>query len=778
MPQRLRRCEELDEMSDDSLPDMNYKALSSAAPPTAAAPAATPAAPPANNWLLAIEVLLGAADVKRFTGTCTCPFTRTGLGRLYKIDQQRFGGQHYPVLRQEFGLPPNPLSPHTAEGGSSPCTNSGKDGGFTCTTLQQHSDKVSDAIARAQPSRRDDYDASSRLHLALSVFICHGSVEDKYLACQPLPKRASQASQGFQEQMAWPPMLFLSGLPRADPPHLQDLSQEALDGLSADETQKLAPNSADRLSKKYRKFGPSMCVPAFNWQGFKGEAVLVFQHAASGHMVGFDHACNLEDELASGGGVGCRFLSLSEYEKLKDQVWAKQKLKKLTAESVFKAEKKKDRAEQVKQLTVESAKRESENTALRAQNEKVGEALQKKEELLKELTVAFEDQVKRTVEMERHQQEQQQAHQVALLRIQQDAEALDKTHTREVVQLIAQKNEQNAIARRAEQELKQKGEEAQLLRAKQKDHEEAMNEVLAAAESDVQRVRRQAEEEQAKLQSSASAATAAKLAEEQAKFEELQRKYALEVKTMKSELEDKDAEVVAARAEDEVHNKEQNRMIGDLDNMKEGYHLLDGLLHELIDGKTVNDQHVPGLLADVFEQKRGHMTRPLPDEQQTSRFYVREFGHLSMHEAHDLGINVQEDFAYTTWTTYDQGTQTSPLVEAAKRDRDGRIIGYREVKETLEYKPFLKPNGEYFFRPPQVKDVPEFVEYIKKKYRGGSRAKKILQALVDMHNDYLEYPGNGYSVSRRFWSREFDREMKHVEKVRVLAELHGGSTSK
>ena len=60
-------------MSDDSLPDMNYKALSSAAPPTAAAPAATPAAPPANNWLLAIEVLLGAADVKRFTGTCTCP---------------------------------------------------------------------------------------------------------------------------------------------------------------------------------------------------------------------------------------------------------------------------------------------------------------------------------------------------------------------------------------------------------------------------------------------------------------------------------------------------------------------------------------------------------------------------------------------------------------------------------------------------------------------------------------------------------------------------------
>ena len=82
-----------------------------------------------------------------------------------------------------------------------------------------------------------------------------------------------------------------------------------------------------------------------------------------------------------------------------------------------------------------------------------------------------------------------------------------------------------------------------------------MNEVLAAAESDVQRVRRQAEEEQAKLQSSASAATAAKLAEEQAKFEELQRKYALEVKTMKSELEDKDAEVVAARAEDEVHHE-------------------------------------------------------------------------------------------------------------------------------------------------------------------------------------------------------------------------------
>ena len=78
-------------------------------------------------------------------------------------------------------------------------------------------------------------------------------------------------------------MLLLSGLPRADPPHLQDLSQEALDGLSADETQKLAPNSADRLSRKYRKFGPSMCVPAFNWQGFKGEAVLVFQHASTPH---------------------------------------------------------------------------------------------------------------------------------------------------------------------------------------------------------------------------------------------------------------------------------------------------------------------------------------------------------------------------------------------------------------------------------------------------------------------------------------------------------------
>ena len=56
-----------------------------------------------------------------------------------------------------------------------------------------------------------------------------------------------------------------------------------------------------------------------------------------------------------------------------------------------------------------------------------------------------------------------------------------------------------------------------------------------------------------------------------------------------------------------------------------------------------------------------------------------------------------------------------------------------------------------------------FVADVKRKYK--AKAKKIVEFLLEMHNLYLENPGNGYTVSKKLWDRRRDKEMTWEQKM-------------
>ena len=62
------------------------------------------------------------------------------------------------------------------------------------------------------------------------------------------------------------------------------------------------------------------------------------------------------------------------------------------------------------------------------------------------------------------------------------------------------------------------------------------------------------------------------------------------------------------------------------------------------------------------------------------------------------------------------------------------------------------------------------VPMLEKKY-GAKKAKKITDFLVGMHNQYMEYPGSQYSVSRRLWHREDDRELRRAETMELYVRM-------
>ena len=226
-----------------------------APPPTAEAVA------PDVDWRVALEALLKALfDAKgispRSGNMCPCPFTRTGLADLFRVDKACSGGRYYESLRREFNLPPDPTSPHTQQGGCAHCAGKVKDA-FTAATLEQHCGKKIEEIAAKSPEDREDCDEASRLHYVLFLVLKHGNAR-AYDMAAPVSKRPRMPEKELREKIAWPPMLHVKNLmPLSDPPDTDE-------ALSKEERARLlSPNSSGRLQEHFARFQPSLCVPIF-----------------------------------------------------------------------------------------------------------------------------------------------------------------------------------------------------------------------------------------------------------------------------------------------------------------------------------------------------------------------------------------------------------------------------------------------------------------------------------------------------------------------------------
>ena len=181
---------------------------------------------------------------------------------------------------------------------------------------------------------------------------------------------------------------------------------------------------------------------------------------------------------------------------------------------------------------------------------------------------------------------------------------------------------------------------------------------------------------------------------------------------------------------------------------------------------------VDNILFGLVEQKTDWSAEEFGESKQ---YYIKEFGQLTDLEARALGIP-ERDFAWQGWTSFDQGENLGMYFYTIN-DKEGNIIGFREVEEKHELKPITMPDGSLRFLKPHVTPAAPFVVEIKDKYRP-AQAKRILAKLLEMHKAYMAHLGNGYSVSRRFWNRQTDKEMTEDEKMQILAGELGVSKDK
>lgn len=120
------------------------------------------------------------------------------------------------------------------------------------------------------------------------------------------------------------------------------------------------------------------CVHRSFPDGFIGEAVIVFKDstASSDHVVAFDRACTMEEEL----GHSARFVTPEVFANWKEKkvMWGRQKLLKQVAVvgERLKAEQKQRRTEHVQQLAREREQLNHDNSALRVEKERKVEELE------------------------------------------------------------------------------------------------------------------------------------------------------------------------------------------------------------------------------------------------------------------------------------------------------------------------------------------------------------------------------------------------------------------
>ena len=136
--------------------------------------------------------------------------------------------------------------------------------------------------------------------------------------------------------------------------------------------------------------------------------MIVFKDDASDHVVAFDRACTMEEDLGSDarGRRNARFVTPAEFATWKEKkvMWGRQKLIKVAVQTRLKAEERQLRTERVQRIAAERARVEKDNTLLREENAH-------KEEALQEQTAALAQvEAERSREMERARATEAAAH--------------------------------------------------------------------------------------------------------------------------------------------------------------------------------------------------------------------------------------------------------------------------------------------------------------------------------------------------------------------------------
>ena len=167
----------------------------------------------------------------------------------------------------------------------------------------------------------------------------------------------------------------------------------------------------------------------------------------------------------------------------------------------------------------------------------------------------------------------------------------------------------------------------------------------------------------------------------------------------------------------------------------------------------------------------GPLSKPAPDQ---PRHYIREFGVLQPHEAYELGIDPLQCFEWLQWTAYDEADSRSILVQNALNPEEGKYPGFRRESWTEKVRTHDR-SAEHGFRYIQVTQEPTLYKEVKQlvaKLRlGKAKIEKIMEKLLSVLNEYAEHPGTGYSVSKRLWHREKNRELNWEEKMDLFFEI-------
>ena len=663
-----------DDYDDDGMPDMSRGSTSRLAPVSSVSAAqrpgvvgtTSPAAPLQSGvrWQQVLASLLdkilpggGAGGVG--SRSC-CPFTREGLSEMCRADPNA-----YRVLLESsgFDLCVDPTSPH-ASGGHAPCT------GHSFQRKQhliqhcgpQPNGKTA-AIGKSPPAANDDqawrrYAPSEQLHYALHCKLLGQSELPPEQARERVP--AQQASK----QIAWPPMVQVTGLRQAE------------------------GGSQAMLKEKYSRWKPSRAYPVFDGSGFKGSAVLVFEtDQLDQGFKAFENACSLENE-SRGNAQLVEWRTLQEW-KQRNSKWADKLLRDAFEPRMLANEKARQTA-RVTELARAADEEKRKNATLAADHEK--EVKRRKEQ--EERSELREAQWKAEhAEMDDQREAERRAAKLQITtleghlldtraQLQREQERQARVQTELVAAFgseiagVETRNLQLSEAQKVA-EMRVRNTQSELAQFKsmvaQKEHQ--MREALAAQQADFER---------AKAEAAARAQTAAQ-AEEERRYEErraqmlqaLQEQMDEDRRTFEEKLQEKEKEVVKAKDEAESSpfgQGEYMKLVGDSHAFKQGQQVLEeAIIAEAeLSGRLTEGRFrifKPGELSKVFLKKQG-MRLPKDDQNFTE-------AQLAVH----YEVSNWQSVIHDAWESVDQSIQPMLKLDHAFVLEGGSYARIREHDE-------------------------------------------------------------------------------------------------
>ena len=552
-----------------AVPDPNANGASSSSSAHMSAPPQQCGAPPdgassssPHSWQDVLVSLLKQVlpDIGRH-GRQSCPFTREGLANMYRANPEG-----YRRLRElsGFDLCVDPTSPHTLLGGTAFCR---KHDIKMRSHLVQHCGPQpggkTAAIGHRPPARGDDaawrkFPAAEQLHLVLLQELT-GQKE-----MSAVQRRERVPSEQPTRKIVWPPMVRVCGL-----------------------TEDEGASSA-KLSEKFYKFSSTHQFPVYDFEGFRGEAVLLFSTAEDDNYMAFDRARSLIDECPNASLV-----EWAKFEEWRHRKWAIKLLQKAgkvepRLEAAEKA-KQHDRVKQIAQVAEEERRR---NVILAADKDREAQLRREQEDVSKELQ-AQQDELEKQMAAERLEAQrligslevtlkdtraQLQQEQNRQARAQQE---LMEAFGSELSGICTQNLQLSEAQKVAEMKVRNTQYELTQFKSMMAQKESQMRELLNEQRAEFER---QKAEAAARAQTVAQAEEARRYEERRAQMlKDLQDQLEHERRGYEAKLEEKEKEVLQAKEEEETAGfgkSEYNALVGQNQSFNQGQRVLEEALIE------------------------------------------------------------------------------------------------------------------------------------------------------------------------------------------------------